>query len=377
LKTLFVSLDVAHRNGGIQRFDQRVVRALEEICGRPPVAIGLRDHADAHCPNAVTRVDGCGGSKSRLVRRFVRHLISADPDTILFGHVMLAPLAAIARVLRPGARKLLFVHGIDVWNDPAYHALSRIERRALRSWIDGIVSVSQFTLDRLHSAVPNLSKPQWVLPNAVDLAESVDRDLIPSTGLPQILTVSRLDEMGKGVGTALRAISRVVKRFGPVRFVVVGDGKMRGECERIAAETGAAAYTHFVGRVSDEELDKHYRQSQVFLLPSTKEGFGIVYLEAWMRGLPVIAGNVDASREVIDDGLNGLIVDPNDSHAVADAVVRVLRDPATGLAMGRAGREKAIGKYAHHRFVARLRNLLVCPEEPALHTGVANLEGAR
>ena len=79
------------------------------------------------------------------------------------------------------------------------------------------------------------------------------------------------------------------------------------------------------GFVPDEELSEHYNLCDLFAMPSKAEGFGIVYLEALACGKPVLAGNKDGSRDALNDGELGLLVDPDDTAEIASEVIRVLR----------------------------------------------------
>jgi phosphatidylinositol alpha-1,6-mannosyltransferase len=104
---------------------------------------------------------------------------------------------------------------------------------------------------------------------------------------------------------------------------------------------------HFRGRLTDEELSEEYRRAALFALPGRcrltpepeGEGFGIVFLEASLAGLPVIAGNGCGAAEAVQDGITGRLVDPNEPADVAAAVTDLLSDRATASTMGRAGRE--------------------------------------
>jgi glycosyltransferase involved in cell wall biosynthesis len=93
-------------------------------------------------------------------------------------------------------------------------------------------------------------------------------------------------------------------------------------------------------------------------MPSLKEGFGIVYLEAWRHGMPVLAGDRDAGREVVEHGVDGVVVDPTSEHAIADGIVRLLSDRDAAARMGEAGRRKLHREYSHQRFAARFEEAL-------------------
>jgi phosphatidylinositol alpha-mannosyltransferase len=98
----------------------------------------------------------------------------------------------------------------------------------------------------------------------------------------------------------------------------------------------------FVGRVSDEDLPRYYRSCHVFCAPSTGfESFGIVLLEAMAAGKPAVASNIPGYRDLLDDGKEGILAEPKDERSLAEALIRILRDPAMQRDMGDRGRLKA------------------------------------
>ena len=121
----------------------------------------------------------------------------------------------------------------------------------------------------------------------------------------------------------------------------------------------------FVGAVSDAERDRWVARARVFAMPSRLppggvggEGFGIVYLEAAARGLPVVAGNVGGAVDAVVDGVTGLLVDPADPAAVADALVALLTDRERAEALGRAGAERA-REFAWPEIARRVEDVLL------------------
>ena len=142
------------------------------------------------------------------------------------------------------------------------------------------------------------------------------------------------------------------------RLIVIGDGVLRGELHALASATGVGDRVELAGAVDRARLDTAFAGAAVFALPSSKEGFGIVYLEAWSHGLPVVGSCFGAAGEVIDDGIDGFTIDPSDGDALAGALVALLRDPARAAWMGAAGRAKVERDYSGDAFVANLRSLL-------------------
>jgi phosphatidylinositol alpha-1,6-mannosyltransferase len=146
----------------------------------------------------------------------------------------------------------------------------------------------------------------------------------------------------------VRATPLIRAQVPDVEWVIVGDGPLRGEIERLAMSHGVEGAARFVGEVPVEQLDRWLQRADVFAMPSRVpverlggEGFGIVYLEAAANGLPVVAGNVGGALDAVVDQKTGLLVDPADHAAVAAAISRLLRDPPLATAMGRAGAERA------------------------------------
>src|SRR5262249_12921035 len=111
-------------------------------------------------------------------------------------------------------------------------------------------------------------------------------------------------------------------------YLIVGDGDDRPRLEALATECGVAERVRFVGLVRAEELPDYFRLADVFVMPSTGEGFGIVFLEAMASGVPVIGGNQDGSLDALGDGILGTAVHPHNCEEIASAISAALKNPA-------------------------------------------------
>jgi len=373
MRVLYIAHDIRSRVGGIQRFNQRVLRCLSDIQAAGEIrcsVVALRDGSfDVGEGHGAIHVRGFHGSKLKAMSGTISRVLCGGFDLLLLDHVILSPVAALSKLRMPRSSCMMFVHGIEVWDDPAYRRATRLEKLCTRRFVDRIGSVSEFTAGRMQKAFAMPRERFAILPNAIDVPESSDGQVTAARRCAnRIITVARLDEWEKGVGQVIRAMPLVRARIAGAEYVVVGSGMIRAELEKLAGECGVTPSVRFAGRVSDEELSRLYASSAVFAMPSSKEGFGIVYLEAWRYGLPVVAGNRDASPEVVDDAVNGLIVDPTSPEAIAQALVRLLEDPGYAKQLGAAGDEKLRRKYSHACFHARLRRMLLggaasCAEE--------------
>lgn len=362
MKILFLALAVYGREGGMERFNRRVVRCLSEYERRGDVeaatVLGLWEtEQDAHQSPDNLHLIPAKSSKPGMVLALAAELRRTPPTVVLYGHVLLLPLALVVRLLSPRSTQILFVHGDEVWDPPlAAH------RWAVHRLIEKIVSVSAFTQRCMQKTYGLAARKFALLPNAVDTsAESASAvpPPAPVQGRERILTVSRLTwrDRNKGIDKLIQALPQVLQQCPDAHLFVVGDGDDRGRLEALAASLGVAPHVHFLGWVPDADRDAVYRSSDLFVMPSTQEGFGIVYLEAWLYELPVISSNRDAASEVITDGVNGLCVDPEPT-AIGAAILRLLSDPQQSTAMGAAGRQTVLQRYSHSQFEARLWQIL-------------------
>jgi phosphatidylinositol alpha-1,6-mannosyltransferase len=141
--------------------------------------------------------------------------------------------------------------------------------------------------------------------------------------------VSRLDsrERYKGHDRVIRTLPRVLQQHPDTIYLIVGDGDDRPRLESLAVECGVAKNVQFAGLVPPEELPHYFRLADVFVLPSTGEGFGIVFLEAMATGVRVIGGSQDGSRDALCDGALGTLVDPENIEELTSAILAALDDP--------------------------------------------------
>jgi phosphatidylinositol alpha-1,6-mannosyltransferase len=191
-----------------------------------------------------------------------------------------------------------------------------------------------------------------------------DASPLPSDA-PTVLTIARIVDRYKGHDVMVRALALVRQTVPGARWVVIGDGSLRPAIEELARASGLGEAVLFLGAVSDEQRSQWLRRADVFAMPSrvpadghAGEGFGISFLEAGAHGKPVVAGGVGGALDSVVDGRTGLLVDPTDPVAVADALVRLLSDRDLAARLGRGGAERA-REFAWPRIAARVEALLL------------------
>lgn len=363
--TLFCLISTFDEIGGIQRFNQRVINALSDpACksGRNFV-LSLGDGGRRLLPGNIPFL-GCAGAHWPYMREFVKSLMRLRPSVVLLGHTNLLPLAAVARLIVPRTKVALFIHGIDAWKigNPWYRSF--YQELLLKRFIDMTISVSAFTAELMRWEYHLQSMPFEILPNAVDIATddlaAIDgrRDLRNASHSLRLLSVARLADTKKGIAETIRAVSLLRNAVPHIVYKVIGDGAMKATLMRLAKDLKVDDCVHFVGLVGEKELADAYDDADVFVLPSAKEGFGIVFLEAWKHGLPVVCGNTDAASEVVIDGQSGVVVDSSNVEQLAHALQKLINNPERRRRLARNGRKRLLENYTHAKFIANLAAIL-------------------
>ncbi len=181
-----------------------------------------------------------------------------------------------------------------------------------------------------------------IIPNGVDIGLFAAAQPLEELrdGTLNILFVGRLEER-KGLIHLLRAYHRLRKRKVDARLLVVGAGAKLREYRRFVGLRGIRD-VEFVGRVSDEQKARYFASADIFCAPATgQESFGIVLLEAMAAGVPVVASDIHGYKQVVQRGVQGLLVEPRNNRALAAALYRLAGDDELRHRMGEAGRARA------------------------------------
>lgn len=192
-----------------------------------------------------------------------------------------------------------------------------------------ILPNSRFTQKLVLDTLPELEGRTRVINPGIpdelfDLSLPVKALRAPN-GPVRLLTVSRLNESRKSVDQVIRAIAELP--HGGFCYDIAGDGELRPGLERLAQDLGVEKQVRFHGRVSNQELYKLYSEANLFLLtsrlePGNVEGFGIVYLEANVFGIPVLACRNGGTTDAVSEGVNGWFIDSPEVSAIATAVAK-------------------------------------------------------
>jgi phosphatidylinositol alpha-mannosyltransferase len=266
-----------------------------------------------------------------------RALKAFGPD-LIHAHEPLTLSTSLYAVLRSPAPVVATFHAFAE-SSALYTVAAPLLRpvwKKLRARIAVSEAASRFVGKRFHDGLR-------VIPNGCDgalFAEAQPLESLP--GGRRMLWVGRLDEQ-KGFPIAVRAFERLASEFPELSFVVVGEGRDRHVVSSLGVD--ARRRVVLVGSVSHRELPGYVAGADVFVAPAVgQESFGIVLVEAMAAGVPVVASDIDGYREVVRDGVEGILTPPGDPIALATAVRRVLSDS------GLAGRLVEAGKAGAQRF---------------------------
>jgi N-acetyl-alpha-D-glucosaminyl L-malate synthase BshA len=158
----------------------------------------------------------------------------------------------------------------------------------------------------------------------------------------------------KQVDAVVRVFAQIRARV-PARLLIVGEGPELGRAEQLIDELGIGAQVELIGEAQD--VVGLLSVSDLFLLPSLQESFGLSALEAMACGVPVVASNVGGLPEVVDDGVTGFLHPPDQVSHMADSAVRILADPELHARMAAAGVGVATDRFSADRIVPRYEAL--------------------
>jgi glycosyltransferase involved in cell wall biosynthesis len=174
--------------------------------------------------------------------------------------------------------------------------------------------------------------------------------LLPGTeGEKWIVLVGNMLGDVKGHPYAIAAAPAILREFPKTRFVFVGDGQARQELERQVAQSGLDRHFSFLGRRND--VARILACCDIAMLPSKAEGLPNAILEYMAAGLPTVASQVGGNAELIEEGKTGLLIPPADSSALANALLRILRDTDLAEKLGKSARQYVASHFSFERLV--------------------------
>jgi phosphatidylinositol alpha-mannosyltransferase len=283
----------------------------------------------------------CNGSQARItlglgLRKQMRRVLREGRYDIVHVHSPLTPVLPLLAIEEADCPVIGTFH--TYFDRSVAYALGRRFFQRRLDMLSAAIAVSPsatVALERYFDA-------DWrIIPNGIDTDVFTPDAPVPigfPTSVPTVLFLGRFDPRN-GLSTLIEAFRRVKGARRDAKLVVVGDGPLRARYVRQAAGDPAI---RFAGAVLGARPG-YYAHSTVYACPTTKASFGITLLEAMACETPVVCSDILGFRDVVVDGREALMTPKGDVRALADALVRVLEDPALARRLGTTGREQALG----------------------------------
>ena len=273
----------------------------------------------------------------------------AHGTTILVLHLHLLPVTIPLALA--GARVFVLLHGIEAWKP-----LTKLQAAALRL-ASGLCAVSRFSAEKFKAANPAFAAREISIVHPAAPRRSSPSALLSHHDTALIVGRMSRKERYKGHDELLDVWPEVRARVPGARLVIVGGGDDRARLEAKARGAGLSDAVRFMGPVSDDQLAMLYANCAFYVMPSAREGFGLVYLEAMQAGKPCIAAK-GAAEEIVEHERTGLIVDAADRDALIGAIVRLFGNAPLRHGFGTAGAERAARVFTTDEFRRRLQDVL-------------------
>ncbi|ACU06084.1 glycosyltransferase family 4 protein [Pedobacter heparinus] len=332
-KILLLTLETFCATGGIQKMGRILAYGLQQLGAKhkwEAELYSLCDRKTDLMPEYLAEEKFKAFRKNRL--KFMWESIKAGKkaDLVILSHINLSVLGWAIYLLNPNCQIWLIAHGIEVWRP------LRLWKKSVWKICSKVICVSRYTQEKviaLHQVAPEQCT---VVNNAVDpfitfpehfhkpgyLLERYELN----TDQKIVFTLARISvtEQYKGYDQVIKALGNLGQNN--IQYVLAGpyDEAEKLRLTQLASQYGLGNNFILPGYIKAEELADHFLLADLFVLPSKKEGFGIVFIEAMAFGLPIICGNADGSVDAVKNQEMGTAIDPDDIGALEQAILRNL-----------------------------------------------------
>ncbi len=335
MRVLALLPNAYHDGGGIAQYNRdwllavSSVKAVSEIhlCCLGTGSADAQDKMPEKISGMQTRQ-----SKWRFALAAIQEVRHFEPDIIFCGHFGLLKL--VRWLPKKQHWKLwLQLHGIEAW------PLASRNMRTIAAKADFVTCVSRFTRSKALAWLNIAPEKIRVLPNTVheNFSPGEKKNLTLQTADKKILlTVGRLSaaERYKGQDKVIAALPEIIKKQPNILYLIAGSGDDEERLRQLAQHYLVQDHVKFLGHIIETDLPDVFRLADLYVMPSTGEGFGIAYLEAMACGTPALGLNVDGSVDPLADGELGMVIDPKQS--LAEYILQALENPGDKNRLSRA-----------------------------------------
>ncbi len=319
--------------GGIEKVNRAIVKALNDFISEDKLkanSISCYDDQSDEKYDSLNIHTGCFGSKINFTIKAIK--MAKNADIVLVSHINLAFVGILIKLFYPKIKIGLMAHGIEIWDGQSIH------KKYFMNICSRLLAVSRFTAEKLKTVhgiksikihvLSNCLDPFFEIPTIFEKPNYLLERYKLQIDQPVFLTVTRISskEKYKGYDSIIDIIAQLKNEFPMIRYLLAGK---YDEIERIRIQglINSRNLTEEVllpGFIKEKEIIDHFLLADTFVMPSKKEGFGIVFIEAAACGTTVIAGNKDGSVEALLNGEIGELVDPDDKLMLKETMRKTL-----------------------------------------------------
>lgn len=363
MRVQYLALTIFSLKGGIEQVSKNWIYSLSKLSSisRLTVSVLYDTKADTKYIDEQN-YKSFSGNKLWFIIKTLFNGINSDLN--IFSHIHLSGVALLIKILKPKSKVIFQAHGIEVWRN-----LSYIQKKAL-ALSNQIICVSHYTKSQLLANNPKLSNKVIVLNNSLDpylvnhideqLRESFRTKLLLNTEDKLLISVGRLNfnEGYKGYDKVIEAISELNNLN--IHYHIIGkyDEREYKRVSKIIEDNNLEKRIKLIGYLNDDELYTYYNSGDLFVMPSKGEGFGIVFIEAMLNGLRVIAGNLDGSVDAVKEFNESKLVNPNSKEEIKTAINDLLNLTYTYQNRMELS-NKCYSVFNHLRYTKEINNLLI------------------
>jgi len=368
LNILFLNLTAFSRIGGIEKFNKCLMLALRKMEEADFCRCSSYSLYDDFVDERYFKKETYLGFKGNKIKFIVNSLLSFRKfNVIIIGHIHLAVLLLWIKSFSRSTKKIVVVvHGVEV-----ARKLSKVQAWAIKR-ADKIIAVSSYTRSLILKNSSAAAETIAILPNTVDPYFS-QQALLPTTlnlrnrySLEKddfvLFTLARLSskEQYKGYDKVIAAMAGLIDVYPKLKYVIAGkyDEIELKRLLNLVDTLSLKEKVFFVGYVDENEIAAHYKMADVFIMPSSKEGFGIVFLEALLCGTPVIGGNADGTVDALNKGCWGMLVDSSSVNSIEKAIVYSINNYSLLKAKGEWYKKEVEAKFGFQEFSNQWQKLL-------------------
>lgn len=356
MKTLLFTLEYPPFKGGVANYYGNLAKHWSKIAA---AHLGLNERDEA---SKLTVLNNNNGAllKKWVYPQWIPSFLQLSSVVkkqnikhIIVGHIL--PLGTVAcwHYKKTGIPYSVVLHGMDFALAMKPGRKQIMAKRILRN-ATNIICSNKYTAELVYKHLgKEVSGKIFVVHPGINPQVEIDESKLEqirrqynTDNKNVIFSCGRLEER-KGFQNVIKLMPEISQSILDAHYFIAGDGPLKMEILESSMNNKNITY---LGRISDAERDAWISLCDLFVMPSYSngadfEGFGIVYLEANILKKPVIAGNSGGVPEAVEDGVSGLLVEPQDLNAIKEAIIKILSNPSLREKLGRCGQDRAIEKF--------------------------------